>query len=228
MYTNKDWLLQKYITEQLSTSQIADLLEVSNVTIQNWLRKHDIELRSQADSLKIRYKNGSLNNPNLGKKSSKETREKISKNHADVSGTNNPMFGKSGPLSPNFGKIRSKEHCLKLSKALTGRKRPNVSKEKNPFWKGGITPLVLQIRNSVQGKTWRQQVFERDNFICKACGYTKGKVLNAHHIKHLAVILHEYEIKTFDEALKCDILWNPINGITLCKECHVYEHEKHL
>jgi len=37
-----------------------------------------------------------------------ETREKISLNHADVSGTNNPMYGRKGENSPNYKDGRSK------------------------------------------------------------------------------------------------------------------------
>lgn len=37
-----------------------------------------------------------------------EVREKISKNHADVSGENNPMYGKSGELAPCYIDGRSK------------------------------------------------------------------------------------------------------------------------
>lgn len=40
-------------------------------------------------------------NPNFGNKYSKETREKISNNHADVSGVNNPMYGMKGKNNPN-------------------------------------------------------------------------------------------------------------------------------
>jgi hypothetical protein len=46
-------------------------------------------------------------NKNLGgdgQKASKETREKISLNHKDVSGINNPMFGKRGELAPCYGR----------------------------------------------------------------------------------------------------------------------------
>jgi len=31
-----------------------------------------------------------------------EVREKISKNHADVSGKNNPMYGRKGTLAPSY------------------------------------------------------------------------------------------------------------------------------
>ncbi len=44
------------------------------------------------------------NNPNFGKKLSKEHRNKISKNHINVKGENNPMFGihRFGKDAPNW------------------------------------------------------------------------------------------------------------------------------
>ena len=38
----------------------------------------------------------------------KDVKEKISKNHANVSGKNNPMYGKKGKLAPNYKDGRSK------------------------------------------------------------------------------------------------------------------------
>ena len=43
----------------------------------------------------------------------KAVREKMSKNHADVSGSKNPMYGKSGELAPFFGRTGEKHHASK-------------------------------------------------------------------------------------------------------------------
>lgn len=45
LYRNKDWLYDKYINEQLSTRQIAKILNVSQKTILNWLNKYNIQTR---------------------------------------------------------------------------------------------------------------------------------------------------------------------------------------
>ncbi len=44
------------------------------------------------------------NNPFYNKKHKEETKQKMKENHADVSGSKNPMFGKKGKDNPNFGK----------------------------------------------------------------------------------------------------------------------------
>lgn len=66
-------------------------------------------------------------------------------------------------------------------------------------------------RKTTEYKTWREKVFERDNYTCQSCGQIGGE-LNAHHIKPFA----QYE------ALRYDIN----NGVTLCKECHKEIHRK--
>jgi len=88
-----------------------------------------------------------------------------------------------------------------------GKKRPEISGEKNNFWKGGITSENKRIRESIEYKSWRTDVFERDGFICQMpeCEKTE-RYLNAHHIKRF--------IDYPELRLSID------NGITLCKKCH--------
>lgn len=58
----------------------------------------------------------------------KETRMKISKNHIDVSGQNNPMYGKKGNGSQKGRKLS--EQCKKnMSIARLGKKRGPYKKK---------------------------------------------------------------------------------------------------
>ena len=94
-------------------------------------------------------------------------------------------------------------------------------------WKGGVTPLLIKIRNCYEYRQWRSDVFTRDNFTCQRCGAIGGS-LNAHHKKSFSKLIEEHNIKTFIQSLECEELWNINNGITLCFDCHNYIHSKNF
>lgn len=86
-------------------------------------------------------------------------------------------------------------------------------------WKGGISPLCKIIRENFKYRQWRSDIFMRDDYTCIWCR-RKGLKLNAHHIKPFSIILQENNVKTIEQAIDCEELWNINNGITLCEECH--------
>lgn len=134
----------------------------------------------------------------------------------------------------------SKEHCEHLRIAKTGCKRRKMTDEekkkhslaligkykgeKHHFWRGGISDLRDLIRHSYKYRQWRSDVFTRDNYTCQIClarsGNGRRVDLNADHIKLFAAIMADNNIKTFDEAMECEEMWNINNGRTLCWECH--------
>jgi len=114
-----------------------------------------------------------------------------------------------------------KEVREKIRKTLIGQ---NLG-DKNPAWKGGITPLNERIRHSYKNRQWISDVFTRDNYICQKCGYDGGRILEAHHIKLFSFIMDKYKIRTYKDAMSCNELWNINNGITLCKKCHILVHK---
>ncbi len=87
----------------------------------------------------------------------------------------------------------------------TRYKKGQLSKEKHHNWKGGITPVHVQIRNSEEGKNWRKAVFERDNYTCVKCG-ERGGSLVADHKK----AFYKYPGLRFELS----------NGRTLCEKCN--------
>lgn len=115
----------------------------------------------------------------------------------------------------------SKGKTWKVDKII---KRPNNSGENNHFWKGGKTQLSSQIRNSVEYKFWRKQIFERDDYTCQNCGRRNKKgdkvMIEADHIYPFYKILDDFEITSIEESISCEKLWNIDNGRTLCRECH--------
>jgi len=128
-----------------------------------------------------------------GKKHTEGTKKKIGKSH------------------------KGKKH-YNWKKPAWNRGKSGLKKEKNPAWKGGKVELSKLIRNCFQYRQWRSDVFTRDGFTCQECG--KIDCLEAHHIDRFIDIIKRNEIKTLEQALDCENLWNINNGETLCEECH--------
>ena len=104
------------------------------------------------------------------------------------------------------------------------KKYPTNTEENNHFWKGGKTKISQQIRNSVEYRIWRIEVFKRDWYTCQICGAKnkKGKkyIFDADHIYPLYKIIDDFEIKSYEDAISCEKLWDIDNGRCLCRKCH--------
>lgn len=120
-----------------------------------------------------------------------------------------------GFKKPNSGSFKKGEHRSKKTEFKIG----DTSKEKNCRWKGGITPLNKVIRHCFKYRQWISDIFTRDDYTCQKCGQ-RGCYLEAHHIKEFHIIMEENKIKSIEQALDCEELWNINNGKTLCKKCH--------
>jgi len=96
----------------------------------------------------------------------------------------------------------------------------------NNAWKGGITPLIKQIRNYIRDMKWHIKVLTRDNCTCNICGFVgyKGYRLHAHHIVPFADLIQLYDINSLEKAMACKELLDISNGITLCESCHKKVH----
>ncbi|WP_190277431.1 HNH endonuclease [Taibaiella lutea] len=93
----------------------------------------------------------------------------------------------------------------------------------NPNWKGGISSLILQIRNTERYKKWRRDVYRKDQFTCTHCNVKKAGnniTIDADHIIPLAKIVFEDNIKTIEEALLNERIFEVENGRCLCRKCH--------
>lgn len=106
-----------------------------------------------------------------------------------------------------LGQIQSLATRVKISESKTGKK-----------WSGFYHLGVAFLRSSYQWKKWRKSVFERDNYTCRKCGAKSGQnhdgsiYLEAHH---------PTKVKDLFNTPFEKYIFNPDNGITLCKPCHL-------
>lgn len=166
-----------------------------------------------------------LSEKGKGRRHTEETKEKMCKNLNSgkfKKGFISPMKGKksiySGKLHPMYGTKRSIETREKISNT---RIQNQIGKGKNNGnWQGGITKLKVTIRCSLEYAKKRKKVFMRDGYMCQKCGDDTGGNLEMHHKKAFSVIFRENKLKTFEDALRCEELWNIDNCETLCHDCH--------
>ncbi len=144
-----------------------------------------------------------------GRICSKKTKKRMSKSRIGIKLSEKT---KKKLSEINKGKILSREIRKKISESMKG--------ERSLLWKGGITPLTIQIRGCFKYRQWRSDIFTRDNFTCQECGIRGGKINADHYPKSFSDIFHENKIKSFEQAMDCEEFWNINNGRTLCKKCH--------
>lgn len=97
--------------------------------------------------------------------------------------------------------------------------------EDNPNFKHGLTGVYRNTRYSAKNNEFRGEVFQRDNFIDQiTLQPLKHDERIVHHRVGYNDILRRHKIKTFDQAMKCNALWNPDNGVTMNKEIHEQFH----
>lgn len=157
--------------------------------------------------------------PMDGAKHTDESRKKISETRKKL-GLKAPSR-KGIPHTEEFKRAVSIRHTGRKDTDATRLKKLAVVPrgDKCHFWKGGVTPLRLLIKQNINYRQWRTKVFERDKYCCQHCGVIGGK-LNADHIKSFSIILDEHNITSLADAVSCQELWDINNGRTLCEPCH--------
>lgn len=127
-------------------------------------------------------------------------------------------------VSPRRRRLVS-QHMTGHTKSVDGRRKLSEHAKarigsKNPNWRGGKTPLILSVRSCGAYKSWRNEVFRRDNYTCRICSNLSNGDIEAHHVVSLASMVKTNHLSSIQEALACTSLWSKDNGLTLCKSCH--------
>lgn len=99
----------------------------------------------------------------------------------------------------------------------------DIQREALPEHQKELTKILSDfrtiVRSSAKYKLWREGIMKRDDFTCQMCGI-RGARLCVDHIKSFAEIVADSKIKTYDEAMASEELWDTTNGQTLCYPCH--------
>ena len=176
--------------------------EISNFYAKRCVRCSNKEKNSKPEvRIKLSISNKGKQNT-LGHKLTEEHKQKISKGNKGKRKPPRSIEHNRKQSESHKGKIHSLETRMKMSFSHRG--------EKGSGWRGGVTPIHVTIRHSIEYRLWRTAVFKRDNYTCVWCGLKSGN--------GVAVVLNADHIKPF-----CDypeLRFAIDNGRTLCRECH--------
>jgi 5-methylcytosine-specific restriction endonuclease McrA len=158
--TDESWLRKKYITEEKTAYDIADMCDCSSHTVYNRLRDHGINIRKPGHILDKRLKNEEW----LRRKYIQEG--KYIKEIADICDSSHETV-----------RDRLTECDIRIRDQYpTG--------ESHPLWKGGYTPY-----GSGWNSKKRKRVRELDNYQCMDCGITQADHQSEYdcklHVHHL-------------------------------------------
>ena len=93
-----------------------------------------------------------------------KTKRKISKAHMGI-------------ITQNKGLTKETNNKIKMqSEMLTGRRRPEITGNKNPNWKGGIASAMNKRVSSLRWKQLAAKIRKRDKFICLYCKKSKRQM----------------------------------------------------
>lgn len=193
----KDWLVQKYLIELLSTYKIAAIVHRNPKQVWHWLKGYNIPIRTVEEELdknayRKKVSKGEAPPTMLGKHHSDFTKQLLSIQRKGIIPTH--ICGKNSSLYGKFGAL-------------------------NPQWKGGVTPEREKISKSPEWKLARKMVIERDGFKCIECNVPisaikiKGKKTSNLCLHHIASFAEQ-------RSLRCD----PKNLVLLCRKCHHWTH----
>lgn len=209
---SKEWLYQKYISEGMSTYQIAKIVDRDPKRVWEWLKDLEIPTRERQWSVE----------PNSQPFHSKEwlQREYVEKgrssseigNEFGVGATDVLFFlNRYGIGRRTISETRKIKHW-----GLYREKNPmfGIRGSDNPNWKGGITPERQALYSSSEWREVETVVLDRDHGTCQRCGLAVNTKKTRFHIHHII----PFQVQETRLTLS--------NLVLLCHKCHRWVHSK--
>lgn len=204
---DKKWLREQY-EKGKSPYDLADELGCSHHTIRRRLKEIGIDTRSHEQAVTAHLP-----------KAYYKDKDWLFRRYVYEKQTQGKIAAEAG-CSPSTIRNWLRQHNIRRRSYSEAQRLRDQRGENHPNWKGGITPLYHTIRNCPKYGEWRLKVYERDGFTCQWCGASKSGTLQCDHVYPFIGIVNDHDIKTLEQALNCDPLWDISNGRTLCESCH--------
>lgn len=157
-YDNREWIYDQYVTQDMTLKQIAEMLGTSLSFIQTRVKKFNIEKPTKA----------SYNNTNV---------------EILCHQCKEPFTNSLRHIARRIRRGQLQIYCThKCSTDFNrGKKRDGVGLKgaDNPSWKGGVSPISENLRESVT--PWKKEIMRAQNFTC----YITEKKVRDFHIHHI-------------------------------------------
>lgn len=227
---NLDMVRTMYLNDVCGTPAIAKALSCSSNTVYRFLKKNNIPIRPQKEAASM-----ILNSGGKPKTFTDNEEKKIAREYLNY-GENASTLAKKyqchkvviWKLLKRQG-VPTKSRKEILGDKFKGENNPNygnheaIAGANNIRWIKDRRNLKSVLRESIRKSheyiMWRKAIFNRDDFTCVLCK-KRGCSLESHHLIPMRDIIRNNNIKTYEEAMACEDMFDLSNGVTMCRKCH--------
>lgn len=217
---DKDTLYKLYILERKSLKGVADEAGVTATTIQRWLRQHGIPTRTRSEARRVAKKHAyseetlEAMRTRAATARARITQESRARQREKMKGRSPHNKGKTWTEEERAAHMASRASDEYREKLAASKRGP-----KSHLWKGGKTP-----DSSLHGWEWRkrrQEVYERDSWICADCGCHCLNTKDSKANPHRKIQAHHIVPRRYGGSDEME------NLVTLCMSCH-HKRERNL